>query len=509
MRFELGLRELADLTPEEAKEKLAALPKGISTGVILKALQMGQVPSVTIAWSEDKRVINEIEDGLTALGFRCHVIDHGFFVLRIGTALAEAMGRSRYRKVDKRDRMYISLGEQKRRSPMSDLGQHALFLALQIIVIEGLYVWRLGLKVGAMNLASAKDLSPQLAICAAGVCVAYVLTTTTRAWRQGKISLAAWVPIAVFALVCAVGALFYMKVEYEAARDKQAIGRPPSNPYAGLLVELRRRGEGTSGTSEQMSVASHDEYGQDSEALECFDPSEWGQYPECIGSSDWESALACTPLPQRPKRPRIDPSKPVRVAVAAKPKVKRVTVPRPWGVTLELVTLAAVLLAWLLSLVFVHMLAVGRRKASASTAAAKAPEPAVESAETQLLRAELADAQAQLAAQAGSPALEAVRRELADTQASLLAHQNAIAKFKQQVGPIKEMHAAQLAEIERLRAMLQQATGQRPAQPTAAQRPAAPANNQVAPRRAPPGAPGLPAEFDPAERSASPQKRRT
>lgn len=496
MRFELGLRELADLTPDEAKEKLAALPKGISTGVIIKALQTGQVPSVTIAWSEDKRVINEIEDGLTDLGFRCHVIDHGFFVLRIGTALAEALGRSRYRKKVKEDRSYISLGEQKRKGPMSDLALHALILLLQVVVVEGLYVWRLGIKLGAVNLSSAKDLSPQLGACAAGVFVAYVLTTTVYAWRKGKVSAATAAPIAVLATACTIGALFFMKAEHEAAREKRAIGRPTSNPYAGLLVELRRRGAGSSKLAGSQNVqAGQDAYGEDSEALECFDPSEIGQFPECLATGDWETSQACLPNPPRPKRPRIEEPKPVRIATVA-PKVRRVVAPRPFGLTFELVHLSELVLVWMLSLLAVYGLASRKRKKSAEPPAAL-PEPVAAAPavnqEVEQLKAALTEAYARLQQQNAGGDAQALQQKLAETQASLVAHQNAIAKFKQQVGPIKEMQAAQVAEIERLRGLLQQVAGRAPQQMA----PQAPANTQGAARRAPPAAPAASAQVDP------------
>ena len=65
MRFELCLSALPDLTLAEAKAKLAGFPKGLIAGVIVKALQDKRLPSVAIAWSEDKRVINEMIPRLT------------------------------------------------------------------------------------------------------------------------------------------------------------------------------------------------------------------------------------------------------------------------------------------------------------------------------------------------------------------------------------------------------------------------------------------------------------
>ncbi len=506
MRFELGLRYVPNITVEQAKVKLATLPKGVSTGLIIKGIQEGYVPTAFIAWSEDKRVLNEIEDRLNELGFECYVVDHGFFVARWLTLFSEKLGRARYREKEK-SQGYISLGEGKRKagkSVQSVLAQHLMMLAVQLVIVEGLFVWRMGINLGVVNLASAKNLAPPFLTCALGLFAAYVATTAIQAYRTGQLSKAGAAPFVLLPLCVTLGALFYLKIEQDVARQARAIGRPPSSPFAGLLVELRKRGAGDAELAAGADGANRRGFGAEGEeddGIDCIDPSAWGWVPECIAGPDWDMTRACLPMPKPPRRPKVVEQpiakKVARVAIAR--PAKRKVVMRPWAVRFEALDLVELLAAWLISMGAVAFLGIVRRKAALQGApepaqpaqGAPAVESGVQNEEVQQLRAELAQARAQLARpQAAGEDTLVLQQQLEETQASLLTHQGVIANFKQQLGPIKQMHAEQLVEIERLRSMLAQAQAatQQAATPhvarPVAQRAQAPANTQGGPRRA-------------------------
>ncbi len=504
MRFELVLSGLPDVSVEDAKQKLADLPKGVSTGVIIKAMQDARLPSVAVAWSEDKRVLNEIQDRIAEIGGHSDVVDHGFFLFRIITWISERLGATRYRKAQKEDRSYVKIGDKyKQSTPMSDVTRGAIIVAMQMLLVEVLFVWRVSLKVGAGSLGSATWLPELLVACGVGVVCAYMLARAVEGWRSGRVSQLRAAPFILLSVGCTIASLFFVSAEREAEIARRSIGRPTSNPYAGLLTELRKRlakGEltlQTDGTQLGAGLASgEDEVGE----RMCVDPSEFDpSLRACMIGPDWEQAGACLTPPAPPKAPRLafsKPAKPPRVPVVRQ-TIKRKVSPRPWGITLEKHEAAELALLWALSLsALAFFLSRRARPATSVEAAAQAPglsgqAPAsVSEAEVQALREQLVQAQgtaqqalAHLARlrTAGAPDAQMLQAQLAATQAELLVHRNAVAQVREQLKPVREEHAAHLAEIARLRQLLSQVSARLNTQPAVkapAARAQAPANNQ-------------------------------
>lgn len=493
MRFELGLRELPRVRVEEAKEKLEGLPKGVSVGLIIRGMQDNRVPSVSVAWSEDKRVINEIQDRLADMGAECYVVDHGFFVLRIATFLAEKMGASRYRKVEKENHTYSPLSlyaKGKRAELKSAFARHLLIFVAQLAVIEGLFIWRVALRTGAQSVSSAPWLPSMLIACGVGVFVAYALTQTIEAFRTKKAGLTALVPVSGVSLLVTVVSLFHFNAGLEEEIAKRSVGRPPSNPFAGLLVELRRRaGDEVSAedAAEQVNLAA------DETALACVDVHAALGLAECLNGPAWDLMSACLPAPKLPGLPplkvTIEKSEVVAspfAPVAAKPRIQVV---HTSGVTFELVHLSILLLVWLLSLVGVHFLLARRSKRPSKSAgeAVNTHEESAPEAVPPIVAGDSNTANPETVMQ-----VQALEQELEQTRAALLAHREAVVQLRQELLPARELHAAQSAEIVQLRQALAQLRGRETgaqvvAQPRGDQAPlaAAPANNQGVFRKSP------------------------
>ena len=503
MRFELCLSALPDLTAEEAKDKLAGLPKGLIAGVIVKALQERRLPSVAVAWSEDKRVINEISDRLSAMGAECYVVDHAFFPLRIVTLIAERIAGDRYRKAALEDRSLIRVGGHETTARSSIFAEHVLRFGLQLLLVEALFAWRLALYVGWDQLLAAKWLWSQLIACGCGVLAGYVFTTFAHGYRTKALSLQVAAAPMFLSLCSVVAALFFLRSDREAESARQALKRPPSNPYAGLLVELARR----SAAGELPQVEEPTAVASSKAAVEpavgelmCVDSDDDQGLLECMGGPAWEQALACLPLPKLPKpsevpRPITVAASKVHTVVSAPVQVRRRKVLRPWGVRLELLHLSSLVLVWMLSLVALHFV-LTRRKQPTS------PALEVEDAATQA-RAEPTPAKASV----DLALVHALQSELIETRASLDVHRNAVAQARAQIGPIKERQAAQEAEIIRLRQLLAQVQAEAPAG-QAAQRAPTPGTMQGAPAPAnqqarPAGAAGVQARQDATGRMSS------
>ena len=90
MRFELFLTRLPRAQRARVESALTDLPKGVSAGVILKGMEARRVPTVPVAWSDDKRIMNEVVDVLVELGAECRLADHGNLRGAIGESLEVA-----------------------------------------------------------------------------------------------------------------------------------------------------------------------------------------------------------------------------------------------------------------------------------------------------------------------------------------------------------------------------------------------------------------------------------
>ncbi len=508
MRFELGLSALPQIKPDDVSVELAGLPKGLIAGVIVKALQERRLPTVPVAWSEDKRAINQIQDRLTELGAECYIVDHAFFPLRIATLIVERIAGDRYRKVAKEDRSLIKMGDSEVETLTAKLMHHVLMYVVHACIVGALFVWHVANGVGLATMMSTKWLIPELGACAGGVFAAYVLTASVYAVRQGKLKIPSAVPFVMFSLGCSLAAVFFIKRQSDDEAARRAVVRPPSYPYGGLLVELRRR-QDERGPLEAVTQAKSDDTApieKETYDLMCMDRSDG--LSECLGGPSWELALACLPKPKPPELTvsaltvaQAEPVKPVKPVQAAKRRV----VWRPWGVRLELLHLSSIVLVWMLSLVGLYLVLARRARLrkgpieGVEDGAAGPAQGADASAQLELeaLRAELAAArvQASMMQGAGDPqVVQALRRELSDTQGALEVQRNGVLQLREYASRAKELLGTQAAEILALK--------QRLGQPAAA--PAQQASRQVA-ARAPAVAnqQGMSSRQDPAARSPS------
>jgi len=502
MRFELGLNELPQIKHDEVSAKLAGLPKGLIAGVIVKALQEGRLPTVPVAWSEDKRAINEIQDRLTELGAECYIVDHAFFPFRIATMLVERIAGDRYRKVAKEDRSLIKIGDQEAETLTAKLMHHVLMVVLHAAVVGGLFVWHVANGTGLTAVMSTKWLVPELQACGVGVFAAYLLTTSVHAVREGRLKIPAAAPFVLVSLGCTLVAILYIKRMSDEEAARRAVVRPPSNPYGGLLVELRRRQAERGPAEAEIKSESAAPIAQDEGDLMCMDRSDG--LSECLGGPSWELALACLPKPKPPdltvSAATVAPPEPVKqVQVVAKRRV----VWRPWGVRLELLHLSSIVLVWMLSLVALYFVLSRRAKGAKGslgdgkeTADGSSTEGALAAAQLEVdaLRAELAAAHMRASAvQTTSDDPEAVgalRRELADTQAALEVQRNGVLQLREYATRAKELLGTQAAEILALKQRLGQglASAPQPANRGVVGRAGTPANQQGAlPRHEPTG----------------------
>jgi hypothetical protein len=502
MRFELFLTELPKASSTRVESELAELPKGTSTATILKAIETRTLPTVSVAWSDDKRVLNEIMDTLLELGAGCRLVDHGSLLQQLVTWSAEKLGRARYREdSDEGPRTYIKLGSGKENESWQEaLLRHALTYLLELVLVAVLFVWFVALRVGFARIFAVPELIPQLCACALGLLAVYAGTESIRAVQTGRRTLKSVAPLLIAGACSTLASLFFLGDGFEKEAElTTSVKRPPSLPYAGLLTELRRRK-----LAEELHGQAGDTALELSAAAESG-PAEEGELPWCDASSApvadelqcragpaWEDVLACAAEPAPSVRPAA--TKTARRAVPAAPRatpepapllLPAAPAPEPtWALKLELSTLIALIAMWLLSLGLVLSLRrdrlAARGAAPAQDLPARAPPAAQPGtseaafaalcAERDALRVQLVDAQealasAQLSAGAARKPedvpLASLQRELELTRSSLGANQTAYAQLKQQHAQASAAQATLSAELERLKHELAQTLGER------------------------------------------------
>jgi hypothetical protein len=428
MRFELFLTELPKASPGKVQDALSELPKGASTGTVLKAMEARKVPTVSVAWSDDKRVLNEVMDTLVELGAGVKLVDHGSLAEKLATFVAEKAGRARYIEDDDdpESRKFIKLGQAKKGESIGEaLTRHTLTYFLQLCLAGVLFVWFAALRVGMERIFTTPQLLPEFVACALGLLVAYVATNSVRSVQAGRTTVARILPQMIAGGVLTLASLFFLgdgSAGTQVADGK--VKRPPSLPYSGLLTELRRRKLAEEATGREGS-----EDGEASEAeLAALAEEEadlpWCEKPGpveeavCEGGRAWEDALACLGKPEvvtAVKKPRAQKK---RVAIVAQPEVAAEELEpvadtsveeQPWGVTLGLATVIALGMMWLLSLLGLFLqLRVPKRAvarspvdeagpASTAEAANVAPEATIDHATVASLERERATLQEQLA----------------------------------------------------------------------------------------------------------------
>jgi hypothetical protein len=378
MRFELFLLELPKAPLAKVQAALSELPKGASTGTILKSMEARKVPTVSVAWSDDKRILNEVMDTLVDLGAGVKLVDHGSLIEKLATFAAEKAGRARYLDDDDdpESRKYIKLKQAKQSESFgAALLRHSLTYFLQLVVAGVLFVWFAALRMGMERAFSTPTLLPEFGACALGLLVAYVSTTSVRSVQAGRATVLRIVPQMVVGAVLTVASLFFLgKSSEQTLQADGKVKRPPSLPYSGLITELRRRklaseASGRDADEENGGAAELGALEQEEEELWCERP-EPVEAPVCEGGRAWEDAAACLSKPE-PTRPA---SKPRRVAKRkvvereAEPLVElakpteAAPVERPWGVTLVLSTVLALAAMWLLSLLGLYLQLHPRRR---------------------------------------------------------------------------------------------------------------------------------------------------
>jgi len=497
MRFELFLTELPKASASRVEDALTELPKGASTATILKAMESRKVPTVSVAWSDDKRVLNEVLDTLLELGAGCKLVDHGSFVQRLVTWSAEKLGRARYLEdADEGPRTYIKLGSGKDEPLREVLLRHTLTYALELCLAAVLFVWFVALRVGFARIFSVPELMPQLAACAAGLLVAYACTESIRAVQTGRLLLKRAVPQLVAGGCLSLASLFFLGDGFDqTSAPDGSVKRPPSLPYAGLLTELRRRklAEELNGHTDGTALERAAQGRVETEEEPWCDGSEvpTPDTLQCRSGPAWEDALAClaepAPAPQpvatKPARRATHAARPALAAV--EPAALPPPAPEhPWAVTLELSTAIALLGMWLLSLWLLALLrrdralaASGAQPASALATTAQgagalasnpqATDRKPDDAQLSALRAELDTLRGQLveanealgSAQLGAGSarkpedaqLANVQRELELTRSTLGANQAAFAQLKQQHAQATSAQTNLSSEIERLK----------------------------------------------------------
>jgi hypothetical protein len=371
MRFELFLTELPKASTARVQSALAELPKGASTGTILKSMEARKVPTVSVAWSDDKRVLNEVMDTLVELGAGVKLLDHGSLVQKLATFIAEKAGSARYLADDDdpESRKYIKMGRAKSRESFGEaLTRHALSYFLQLVVAGVLFIWYVALRVGMERVFTTPGLWPQFFACALGLLVAYVCSGSVRAVQTGQLGLLRALPQLILGGALTVASLFFL----ETGSDTQTVAdgkvkRPPSLPYSGLISELRNRklareASGRDGDENGDGVADLDALAAEEEALAglwCEKP-EPVEAAECEAGAAWEDALACLPKPTavaavaKKTRPVAKRQTGVRdelpTAPPAEPLLETPPAEQPWRVLLQLSTVLALAGMWFLSL---------------------------------------------------------------------------------------------------------------------------------------------------------------
>lgn len=436
MRFELFLIDLPKAPLAKVQSALEELPKGASTGTILKSIEARKVPTVSVAWSDDKRVLNEVMDCLVDLGAGVKLVDHGNLLEKIATFAAEKAGRSRYLEDDDDpdSRKYIKLKQAKTKEAWSEaLLRHALTYFLQLCVAGVLLVWFAALRIGMERVFSTPTLLPEFGACALGLLVAYVSTTSVRAVQGGRRTVLQIAPQLVLGAGLTVASLFFLGKggEQEVADGK--VKRPPSLPFAGLITELEKRKlarEANGRDSDEENGGGPAELGAAGEGEEEL----WCERPEpvaealCEGGRSWDEALACLPKPELavPSKPRVAKRRKKAETEQesqfelAEESPELATLERPWGVMLGLSTVSALASMWLLSLLglYLQLRTGGKKKTKAapsSDAQSDAPEP---SALTTAPVVAPAPAVAP-AASGPSPELSALQQERAELRAAL------------------------------------------------------------------------------------------
>jgi hypothetical protein len=479
MRFELFLTELPKAPASKVEAELVELPKGASTRTIIRAMETRNLPTVPVAWSDDKRVLNEVMDTLVELGGGCKLVDHGSIVQKLATWGAEKLGRARYLEdEDGGPRTYIKLGGgRENESWQATLTRHALTYLLQLCLVSVLFVWFVALRVGFARIFAVPELIPQLAACAAGLLAAYMSSASVRAVQLGRVELKRALPQLLAAGCLTLASLFFLGDGYDqAALQDHTVKRPPSLPFAGLLTELRRRklAAELGGQPEDTVALALAEQSEEA-ALWCDGDAEPSpEELQCRDGPAWEEALACMaePAPRaRPvasKLPRARPQLVPERAPAAAPAAPAPA--RPWVLTLELSTLVALACTWLLSLLLIILLRRQRVSPAAQpeeSADPTTPEALVEAQLTALrnerdaLRMQLVEANEELAsaqlAAARAPRTQEeaqaanLQRELELTRSTLGANQAAFAQLKQQHAQATSAHSSLSAELERLK----------------------------------------------------------
>ncbi|MFT3928342.1 MAG: hypothetical protein QM778_37790 [Myxococcales bacterium] len=460
MRFEIFLSKLPRAAADRVLSEMDEMPKGLSKGVLNRALETRTVPTVCVAFSEDKRVVNEIEDWLVSLGADCRVVDHGNIFQKLSTFVSEKLGAARYREDEpNKAQPLIKLGKGANSQSLgAELTSHALRYLLQFVFVGVLLMWSRWLAMGLEKLLAAPWLMAQLAACGVGLLASYVLVESTQAIRAGKLRLAKAAPIAVVPIALTVGSLFLVDLGRSAVDEAgPPISRPPSQPFAGLLTELRRRemaGEQPTGfepppvTAEQATRDEAQSSASARDALWCFTGEEVSV--DCATEFGWEESQACLPLPTDGARllepyevplelePTTEEAQPVLLPVAAAAKPRPVV--RPWSLSLEAVPLALVVGAWFVALLGMQLWFERRLK----RASAQGPVSAVA----------VAVSKEELARQASeAQLLSSLQEELARTQA-------ASAELAAEQGALAEQNSRHESEIERLQAALAEAKEQ-------------------------------------------------
>ncbi len=495
MRFELFLVALPKAPTHKVQSALAELPKGASTGTVLKAMEERSIPTVSIAWSDDKRVLNEVLDTLVELGAEVKLVDHGSILEKLATFAAEKAGRARYLEDDDdpESRKYIKMKQGKRASTGEELTRHAIIYALQLCLTSVLFVWFVALRVGMERVFSTPELYPQLAACAVGLLVTYVCTASVRSVQTGRRSVPRILPQLILGGLLTIGALFFLGdgFDNEQVADGK-VKRPPSLPYAGLLTELARRKADREISGEQDEAAAEQALAEAEE-----DELLWCERPEtleelsCAAGRAWEEALACLPKPEPPAKPQRAPER-KRVVKSEEPTAELLepmteevaAVERPWALSLGLSTVLTLSAMWLLSLLGLYLQLRPRAKRDAGHKVApiddlsEAPDEVglevsdalLSGAEHDALKRELGEAKAALAAALaethGAPIADEeqfvnMQRELEQSRSSLGENQVTIADLKRELAQVREQLSQALEQREQLRTALMELRARR------------------------------------------------
>lgn len=500
MRFELFLEKLPRASNERVMLAVADLPSGLSTGVLKRAVTERIIPTVSVAFSDDKRVINEIEDTLIELGAEVRVDDHGHLFQRLATFLRERFGQRQYLEDEVREpHALVKLWfPSESDSLATKVTSHLLRCVVQCMIAGLLLVWTRGLGVGLSNLISGPSwLFPQLLACALGVTVGYASIEGHQAYRAGKLPKRLAIALASGLAAVSLAAILFVEFGAKSA-EALHVTQPPSNPYAGLLTELRRRQEAHELPADDSAKAEKQEQQAKLEDAVLCSPSHMVDGPMCAVDATWSVALACLPAPETPlaiaTKLEADEEPEELLAAPVTAPIKTARVAAPWSVRFELVHLMSLFALWLGCLLAAQLLfqrhltrttgAAAKsnedtlraelEKTSAALAAATAATSNPTSSQDNTLQEELSKAQSELSKahareealrddlkqakgspQAGSDALQ-----LAKLQNDLGMSRAALAALQEQSAVSKTLAANQAAEIMRLNVELNELSDQ-------------------------------------------------